>query len=88
MNSLRNTLPNSETELAAFQAVCQRLGITIDVQPLTAEDFDLFFAEHAITSAHWWLSLGQSHLFFDGQGRFLGTKWDDMGCWEPRQQPA
>ena len=88
MNSLRHTLPNPETELAAFQAVCQRLGITIELQLLTEGDFDLFCAEHAIPSPHWWLSLGQSHLFFDVQGRFLGTKWDDMGCWEPRQQPA
>lgn len=35
--------------------------------------------------AHAWLMLGQSHLFFDIQGRFLGLRWDDMGDWEPRQ---
>jgi hypothetical protein len=34
--------------------------------------------------AHYWLILGQSHLFFDQEGRFLGLKLDDMSDWLPR----
>ena len=75
------------TELEAFHAVCQRLGLRVTIEPKGDDGF--FFLECVAPTvsqqAHWCLALGQNYLYFDLQGRFLGTLGDENGAWEPRE---
>lgn len=75
------------TELEAFHAVCQRLGLRVTIEPKGDDGF--FFLERVAPTvcqqAHWCLAFGQNYLYFDLQGRFLGTLGDENGAWEPRE---
>ena len=73
------------SELDAFQAVCQRLGLRFTLEPHAADNAFLdYFAPTVSQQAQWCLSFGQNHLYFDMQGRFLGMLGDENGAWEPR----
>jgi hypothetical protein len=75
------------SELEAFQAVCQRLGLRFTLEPHAADNSFLdYFAPLMSQQAQWCLSFGQNHLYFDTQGRFLGTLGDENGAWEPREE--
>ena len=73
------------SELDAFQAVCQRLGLRFTLEPHAADNSFLdYFAPTVSQQAQWCLSFGQNHLYFDTRGRFLDTLGDENGVWEPR----
>lgn len=73
------------SELDAFQAVCQRLGLRFTLELHAADNSFLdYFAPTVSQQAQWCLSFGQNHFYFDARGRFLGTLGDKNGAWEPR----
>ena len=73
------------SELEAFQSVCQRLGLRFTLEPSADDSLLEVFAPTVFQQAQWCLSFGQNHLYFDTQGRFLGTLGDENGSWEPRE---
>jgi hypothetical protein len=73
------------SELATLQTVYDRLGLQYTVEPYVAETSLLDVrAPTASQQAQWCLACGQNYLYFDRQGRFLGTLGDENGVWEPR----
>jgi hypothetical protein len=82
---IEGTRMTQNSELDAFQAVCQRLGLRFTLEPHAADNSFLnYFVPTVSQQAQWCLSFGQNHLYFDMQGRFLGTLGDENGAWEPR----
>ncbi len=83
--NLRGERGTPTSELEAFQAVCQRLGLRYTLEPHAADaSFLDDFVPAVSQQAQWCLSCGQNYLYFDRQGRFLGTLGDENGAWEPR----
>ena len=79
----QDTAPASE--LTALHTVYDHLGLQYTIEPYVAETSFLDIrAPTASQQAQWCLSCGQNYLYFDRQGRFLGTLGDENGVWEPR----
>jgi hypothetical protein len=69
-----------------YTGVQPALGLRFTLERHAADDSFLdYFAPTMSQQAQWCLSFGQNHLYFDTQGRFLGTLGDENGAWEPRE---
>lgn len=73
-------------ELLVLQACCDFLGIHYAVAFVESFDSRLEMVQPGIAQeAIWFMTIGQSYLYFDARKRFLGTLTDDTMVWEPRE---
>ena len=81
------------SEFQAFAALCGRLGIPHTVIAYTPEDIAHdalpYYAPAVLHRARWACVLGQTSVYFDHQGAFLGMLGDPHACgWWPRETRA
>jgi hypothetical protein len=82
-----------KNECQAFAALCGQLGITHTVIAYTPEDIAHdalpYYAPEVLLRARWACVLGQTSVYFDHQGSFLGMLGDPHDCgWWPREACA
>ena len=79
-----------KNECQAFAALCGQLGITHTVIAYTAEAIEHdalpYYAPEVLSRARWACVLGQTSVYCDHQGSFLGMLGDPHECgWWPRE---
>ena len=72
------------SELDAFQAVCQRLGLRFTLELHAADHSFLDYFAYSVSEGAVVSLLRTKPSLFDTRGRFLGTLGDENGAWEPR----